>query len=142
MSGVEVVFSLDEQTGVVLIDYTDAVIDSEAAFAEWTDKLMTGFETMKRRLGGKYPLAVCIDGLSLTRRFGERYSKELAVPVAERYASAIARYGTSGKTTAVIAIEAMKRVLEHEAHSDEEAFQANVFANRSEAIAFLRQVAG
>ncbi len=131
-------FTLED--GIVFVDYTDAVIDSDARFDEWSGLLIPGFERMLATVGSKFPLAVCVDGLKLQRRFGERYSRELAVRVAETYASAIARYGRSGHTTAVVAIEALQRMEDDLPGGRDERYAANVFRDRAEAIAFLRQI--
>ena len=61
--------------------------------------------------------------------------------VAEKYASAIVRYGKAGRTTAVIAVEAFKRFERSAPGAREEAYAANVFTNKSEAIVFLHTVA-
>ena len=89
-------------------------------------------------MGGKFPLIVCIDGISLATCMGDRYS-ELAVLVAKRYASAIARYGTRSMTGRVVAVEAMRRALSmDDPVGRAREYAANIFTNRDEAIAFIR----
>lgn len=137
--GMEVRFSNVDD--VVVIEYEDAVVDSDAAFEVWRRKVIDGLQAKFEELGGRFPLAVDIDGLRLSRRFGARYSAEVAAPAANNFLSAIARYGASGRTTAVIAIEALNRANMGMSFARDERFTSNVFANRDEAIDFLRTVA-
>lgn len=134
----DVTFTIEDD--IVVIIYTDVVINSDARFDEWYSKLIPQFEAMLLHFGSKYPIAVDTTGLTLHREFGERYSRDLAVVVAEKYASAIARFGKRGRTKSVIAIEAMRRVDEKMPRSTEEAYSANIFRSKADALHFLKFV--
>lgn len=135
----DVMFTWDGDRGVATIEYQGAVIDSDAAYEEWTAKLKVGFEEMKRRAGGKYRLVVDIDQLSIKAPFQKKYGQELAVWVAENFATAIARYGSRSDTRTVVATQAMKRAIEHPGNKDVQgrAYAANMFDNREAAVAFV-----
>lgn len=125
---------------VVVVEYDGCIVDDDAAFDTWSAKVLEGMARKYDELGGRYPLAVDIDGLQLSRRLGARYSAEVATPAADRFLTAVARYGGSGRTMAVIAIEAHNRANAGLPFARDERYTANVFANRDEAIDFLRTV--
>lgn len=126
--------------GVVVLEYERVVVDDDDSFEAWSQQVLDGMQRKYEELGGRYLLAVGLDGLQLSRAYGERYSAEIATPTVTNFVTAIARYGRGGKTRAVIAIEAHNRVNRGDTLARDERFAANLFADRDEAIDFLRNV--
>lgn len=125
---------------VVEITYEDVQIHDDASFDAWRDAVLGRLESITAEVGGPVPLLVGTGGLELHTSMGERYSKELAMPVAKKYASLIARFGDTGVTSRVVAVEAMRRTINSEdpaARARE--YAANTFATREEALAFIRK---
>lgn len=128
--------------GVAEISYEDASIDSTDAFETWKRTLLQGFDRILAEVGHPFPLLVDVTNLKMTKRLAKRYGDELATVVAQRYASAIARYGPPGQTTAVIAVESMRRALLNENPiALERRYAANLFESRDAALEFVRAVA-
>lgn len=133
-----------EEEGVIEIEYAGVRVVDDATFDAWKSTVLAGLSAIHTRIGRAAPLIVNIDELKLHPRMGERYSRELALPIAHKYASIIARYGAHGSTGRVVAVEAMRRTvnLDDPAAKARE-YAANTFATRAEALAFVaRWVAG
>lgn len=123
---------------VIEIEYSGVKIDSDESFDAWRDAVLGALQEIHGRIGCAAPLIVNIDELELHPKMGERYSQELALPIAHKYASVIARYGARGSTGRVVAVEAMRRTvnLDDPAAKARE-YAANTFATRDEALAFV-----
>ena len=124
---------------VVEIAYEDVRIYDDASFEAWRDAILGQLQRITTEVGGPVPLLVGTSGLELHTNMGERYSKELAMPIARDYATIIARFGSTGVTSRVVAVEAMRRTV----HSVDplaraREYAANTFATREEALQFIR----
>lgn len=124
---------------VVEIAYEDVRIHDDASFEAWRDAILGQLQRITTEVGGPVPLLVGTSGLELHTNMGERYSKELAMPIAREYATIIARFGSTGVTSRVVAVEAMRRTV----HSVDplaraREYAANTFATREEALQFIR----
>lgn len=133
----------DSDLGVVTIEYTSAIIDSDTAYDTWVAELRREFERCFAEAGGKYPLVVCIDELDIRPEFRDRYGQELAIEVADRWATAIARYGTRVGTRGVVASQALKRVVDDSLRPEQRArqYDANLFRTRESAIREVKRLA-
>lgn len=127
-----------ESEQVIEVEYEGVKIVDDESFDAWKTALLAGLSAIHRRIGCAAPLIVNIDELELHPRMGERYSHELALPIAHKYASVIARYGSHGSTGRIVAVEAMRRTvnLDDPAAKARE-YAANTFATREEALAFV-----
>lgn len=125
---------------MVEITYKDVRIYDDVTFDAWRDAVLGGLESIVAEVGGPVPLLVGTAGLELHTGMGERYSKELAMPVAHKYATIIARFGDTGVTSRVVAVEAMRRTINSaDPLARAREFAANTFATRDEALEFLRK---
>ena len=97
---------------VVEIAYEDVRIHDDASFEAWRDAILGQLQRITTEVGGPVPLLVGTSGLELHTNMGERYSKELAMPIAREYATIIARFGSTGVTSRVVAVEAMRRPVQ------------------------------
>jgi len=124
---------------VIEINYVDVEIVDDETFDRWRDAVLAGLSEIRDRVGGRVPLIVCTHGLRLAAAMGARYSAELAMPIAHEFATIIARYGASGSTSRVVAVEAMRRAVNlPDPVARERAFGANTFGTREEALEFVR----
>lgn len=127
---------------VIEIEYQGVQIDSDERFDAWRDALLGALDQIHVRIGRAAPLIVNIDELELHPKMGRRYSQELALPIAQKYASVIARYGSRGSTGRVVAVEAMRRTVNiDEPAAKAREYAANTFATREEALAFVVSLA-
>lgn len=130
------------EDGVVDVHYRGMSVDSEAMYQRWTLELHRGFSAALHAAGGKFPLVVDIDELEIRPAFRSRYGMELAPLVAERYASAIARYGRRQDTRSVVAVQALKRVTQAVGSETlrQPEYDANLFDNRADAVAYVLEL--
>ena len=120
------------------IAYEDMNVCDAASFTEWESTLFAGLEAAKKTAGGKFPLMVNIDGLTIGKAYADRYST-VAVRVAHDYATVITRYGRHAKTGSVVALTAMRRALgSDDPLARAKAYAANLFESRAQALAFIR----
>ncbi|MDW3194321.1 MAG: hypothetical protein R8G66_18240 [Cytophagales bacterium] len=134
----EVRVTWDDSKAVAIVNYIDAKIHSEVHYNEWKQKLLSRFDQVLDQVGQKFPLIVCIDQLSFSSEFESRYGKELAPMVAQKYASAIARYGKNVPTKMVVSNQAVQRILEHASpESLRKEYGANVFQTQDDALVFI-----
>lgn len=137
----EVRVTWDDDNGVAVVNYVDAIIDSEPHYKEWEQKLILQLDKILAKEGNKFPLIVGIDGLSFSSEFESRYGKELAPMVAQKYASTIARYGKNVPTKMVVSNQAVRRILEHTSpESLRKEYGANVFQTIDDAMVFIKAI--
>ncbi len=126
------------ELGVAEVKYRDMIVNDDATFDAWKNGILNQLQAVLDRLGHKFPLVVDITGLTLSKKVSQRYGDELAVVVAHEYATAIARYGPTGQTTSVIAVDTMRRALQTEDPlALERRYAANLFADRNTAVEFV-----
>ncbi|MEM6289931.1 MAG: hypothetical protein AAGA54_01660 [Myxococcota bacterium] len=126
---------------VIFIEYDDMQVEDDESFDRWRDAVFEGLEKVREQIGGRAPLVVSVDGLHLLSCMGDRYSQELAMPVAKEFATIIARCGDERQTNRVVAVEAMRRTLKMDdpvARARE--YAANIFVSRDEAVSFIRSL--
>ncbi len=135
-------FQYDESRRFVSVSYVDANIDSDERFEEWANLLWAGFGRMKERFGGRYPLVVIIDELTIAPEYRTRYGTELAPRVATEFATVIARVGGSLGTRNAVATQALERMWKSYSTADlrTKAYDANLFVDLAEAIQFITAV--
>ncbi len=137
----EVHVTWDENNAVAIVKYRDAKIDSELHYKEWQQKLLPPLDKILSKIGKKFPLIIEIDGLSISSEFESRYGKELAPMVAQKYASAIARFGKNVPTKMIVSNQAVQRILEHTSpESLRKEYGANVFQTLEDAIIFIKAI--
>jgi hypothetical protein len=123
---------------VAEVSHRDAVVDSEEQVQAWRAQAFAQLDAILAERGGRFPLVIDVDGLSIHRDLANRYTEVIARPVGELYATAVARYGTVMQTRAVIALEDLRRTaLRDPQLSSGGAYRANLFDGRQEAVRFV-----
>lgn len=123
---------------VVDVSYTDVHVDDDASFEAWSQAVGAALSEIRSRVGSKFAMLICIDGLSIAADIAPRYS-ELAMAVARQYATALVRYGGTAMIGRIVAVEAMRRTI----HSEDplartKQYAANIFSDRAEGLKFIR----
>ena len=137
----EVQVTWDDSKAVAIVNYIDAKIDSEVHYNEWKQKLLSRFDQILEQVGDKFPLIVCFDQLSFSSEFESRYGKEFAPLIAQKYASAIARYGKNVPTKMVVSNQAVQRILENTSpESLQKEYGSNVFQTLDDALVFIHAI--
>jgi hypothetical protein len=115
----------DPIVGVAFISHPwGLVLALPEEMAHWSVELFEKLGIIEKQRGGRFPIVVCVDGLTIRPSAAEEYGR-IVRRYAERYASGIARYSQRPNGVGqIITVAAMK-----------EGFRANLFSSRSDAVA-------
>lgn len=92
--------------------------------ARWRAELFEKLALIEQQRGGRFPIVVCVDGVTIRPSVADEYGK-VVLSYAERFATSIARYSQRPNGVGqMITVAAMK-----------EGFRANMFTSKSEAVA-------
>src|SRR5688572_19876384 len=90
----------------------------------WRDEVFQKMSTIEKERGGKFPIVVCIDGVTIRPSVAEAYGRVVS-SYAERFALGLARYiHRPNGVGQIVTVAAMKV-----------GYRANLFTSRSAAIA-------
>lgn len=115
----------DAALGVALISHPwGLVLGTREELGQWRTELFEKLALIEQQRGGRFPIVVCVDGFTIRPSAAEEYGK-IVRSYADRFATAIAHYSQRPNGVGqMITVAAMK-----------EGFRANMFTNRSEAVA-------
>jgi len=113
--------------GVAVISHPfGLVLGTPEDVARWGEELFAKLGAIESQRGGRFPIVVSVDGLTIRPQVAEEYGK-VARRYADRFASGLARYSRRPNGVGqIITVAAMK-----------EGFRANLFTSRSEAVAYV-----
>lgn len=131
---VEVQWRDDE--GVCDIVFRGARIEDDTGFQSWHDAFTGGLADVRRRLGGRFPIVMRCDGLSVEQRLAERYRSAVARTLAE-YASCSARYGEEPRLRAVMAVAAVRTAIEDTSGELDAGQTDGLFPDRRAAVEYV-----
>jgi hypothetical protein len=114
----------DESAGVAFVSHpTGLTLETLDAVAAWRDEVFSKLAVIERQRGGRFPIVVSVDGLTIRPTVAAEYGRVVR-EYTERFASGLARYSRRPNGVGqIIAVAAMK-----------EGFRANLFSSRSDAI--------
>ncbi len=130
----------DSDLKLALVSYKESNVTDEASFEDWKTKLFAKLEEILQMTGKKFPLVVNIDNVYISSDFEVRYGKEIAPVVAEKYASAIARYGSQMPNKIMVSDQTVKRILENNPEALKKEYASNIFNTKKEAIDFILNI--
>jgi len=115
----------DAAAGVALIAHPQGLLlGTPEEIERWRDELLVKLGTIEQQRGGRFPIVVCLDGVTIRPNVAELYG-EVVRTYAERFATGLARYSRRPNGVGqVVTVTAMKA-----------GYKANLFTSRSEAIA-------
>jgi hypothetical protein len=115
----------EDKVGVALVSHPwGLTLGTPEDVKHWGDELFRKLGALEQARGGRFPIVVCVDGLSIRPTVAEAYGRVVS-SYAERFASGIARYvNRPNGVGQIITVAAMK-----------EGYRANLFNSRGAAIA-------
>ncbi len=115
----------DHKLGVAMVSHPWGLTLGTAEDVErWRDEVFQKLGSLERERGGKFPIVVFVDGLTIRPSVAELYGR-VVTSYAERFASGLARYSNRPNGVGqIITVAAMK-----------EGYRANLFTTRGEAVA-------
>lgn len=123
----------DSRLGVAHVSHPSGLTLSAPEHVElWRQEVFQKLAALERQRGGRFPIVVCVDGLSIRPSVAALYGK-VVTSYSERFASGLARYGNrSNGVGQIIAVAAMQQ-----------GYRANLFSSQAEAVAHaLAQASG
>ena len=121
-----IVITWHEQEDLAELLHENIVLEEPSIMEWWRQQWVPPLEAIHHKLGRKFNLLVCIDGLSIRAAVADEYGAT-AKSVTSRLCSRVARYGHASTVRPIIATEALKKD-----------YKANLFDNRAAAVRFLR----
>ena len=114
----------DENVGVAVISHPWGLsLATTAEVERWRDELFQKLSIVEKERGGRFPIVVCVDDLTIRPSAAEEYGR-IVRSYAERFASGLARYSQRPNGVGqIITVAAMK-----------EGYRANLFSSRGDAI--------
>jgi hypothetical protein len=115
----------DERLGVALVSHPEGLSLATPEHVElWRQEVFRKLGGLEKERGGRFPIVVCVDGLSIRPSVAELYGKVVST-YSERFASGLARYGNRPNGVGqIITVAAMQQ-----------GYRANLFSTRAEAVA-------
>jgi hypothetical protein len=115
----------DTAVGVAFISHPwGLVLGTPAEVESWRIELFTKLAAIERERRSRFPIVVCVDGLTIRPSIAEGYGK-IARTYSERFATGLARYSHKpngvGQMITAVAMNG--------------GFRANLFKSRSDAVA-------
>jgi hypothetical protein len=120
----------DDALGVAHVSHPRGLTLATIAEVErWRAELFAKLTAIEGKRGGRFPIVVCVDGMTIRPTVAEDYGR-VARSYGERFASGIARYSRRPNGVGqIITVAAMK-----------EGYRANLFASKSEAVTHVLSV--
>lgn len=117
----------DDALGVAHVSHPRGLTLGTAAEVErWRVELFDKLTLIEGQRGGRFPIVVCVDGMTIRPAVAEDYGR-VASSYGQRFASGIARYSRRPNGVGqIITVAAMKV-----------GYRANLFASKSEAVAHV-----
>lgn len=111
--------------GVALVSHPQGlVLATSEEVSRWRVEVFEKLGALERQRGGRFPIVVCVDNLTIRPGCAEEYGKVVRA-YAGRFATGLARYTQRPNGVGqMITVAAMK-----------EGFRANIFSTRREAVA-------
>ena len=114
----------DATLGVAFISHPwGLALGTLADIESWRVELFTKLAVIEQERGGRFPIVVCVDGLTIRPSVAEDYGK-IARAYSERFAKGLARYSHKpngvGQMITAVAMNG--------------GFRANLFTSRSDAV--------
>jgi hypothetical protein len=115
----------DDAAGVAFVQHPQGlVLETLEEVGAWRDEVYAKLEQIEKARGGRFPIVVCLDGVTIRPHVVAEYGTVVR-GYAERFASGLARYSRRPNGVGqMVTVAALK-----------EGFRANLFTSRSEAIA-------
>jgi hypothetical protein len=115
----------DDAAGVAFVLHPQGlVLETLEEVGAWRDEVYAKLEQIEKARGGRFPIVVCLDGVTIRPNVVAEYGVVVR-GYGERFASGLARYSRRPNGVGqMVTVAALK-----------EGFKANLFASRSEAIA-------
>jgi hypothetical protein len=115
----------DAALGVALISHPwGLVLGTREEISQWRAELFEKLAVLEQQRGGRFPIVVCVDGVTIRPSATEDYGKVVR-SYSDRFATGVARYSQRPNGVGqMITVAAMK-----------EGFRANMFTSKSEAVA-------
>lgn len=122
----------DGRLGVALVAHPSGLSLATPEHVElWRQEVFQKLAAIEKERGGRFPIVVCVDGLSIRPSVAELYGKVVST-YSERFASGLARYGIRPNGVGqIITVAAMQR-----------GYRANLFSTKGEAVAHALAEAG
>ena len=117
----------DAALGVALISHPwGLVLGSREEIAQWRSELFEKLAVIEQQRGGRFPIVVCVDGVTIRPSATEEYGKAVR-SYSDRFATGVTRYSQRPNGVGqMITVAAMK-----------EGFRANMFTSKNEAVAHV-----
>jgi hypothetical protein len=121
----------DETLGVAHVSHPCGLtLSSPEDVERWRAELFAKLAVIEGQHGGRFPIVVCVDGMTIRPTVAEEYGR-VARSYGERFASGIARYSRRPNGVGqIITVAAMK-----------EGYRANLFGSKSDAVAHVLSIA-
>jgi hypothetical protein len=121
----------DEALGVAHVSHPFGLtLGSPEDVERWREELFAKLTLIEGERGGRFPIVVCVDGMTIRPSVAEEYGR-VARSYGERFASGIARYSRRPNGVGqIITVAAMK-----------EGYRANLFGTKSDAVAHVLSIA-
>ena len=115
----------DEKVGVAFVSHPwGLTLGTPEDVERWREEVFQKLSAIEKERGGKFPIVVCIDGVTIRPSVAEAYGR-VVTTYTERFALGLARYiHRPNGVGQIITVAAMK-----------EGYRANLFTSRSAAIA-------
>jgi hypothetical protein len=115
----------EEKIGVALVSHPwGLTLGTPEDVERWRDEVFQKLGSIEKERGGKFPIVVCVDGVTIRPTVAEAYGRVVS-SYAERFALGLARYvHRPNGVGQIITVAAMK-----------EGYRANLFTSRGDAIA-------
>jgi len=115
----------DDKLGVALVFHPGGLsLSTPEEVERWRDEVFSKLGAIEKARGGRFPIVVCVDAVSIRPTVAEQYGRVVRA-YSERFASGLARYVHKPNGVGqIITVAAMK-----------EGFRANLFTSRGDAIA-------
>ena len=115
----------DTGLGVALLSHPwGLLLGTPEDVGKWRVELFEKLAVIEKQVGGRFPIVVCVDGLTIRPSAAEEYGKVVR-SYSERFATRITRYSEKPNGVGqMITVVAMR-----------EGFRANMFTSKSEALA-------
>lgn len=117
----------DNTLGVAHVSHPRGLtLETTAEVERWRAELFAKLTLIEGERGGRFPIVVCVDGMTIRPAVAEDYGR-VARSYGQRFASGIARYSRKPNGVGqIITVAAMK-----------EGYRANLFASKAEAVAYV-----
>lgn len=115
----------DAGLGVALVSHPwGLALGSQEEIGKWRAELFEKLALIEKQQGGRFPVVVCVDGVTIRPSVAEEYGKVVR-SYSERFATSVARYSQKPNGVGqMITVAAMKA-----------GFRANLFISKGEAVA-------